>query len=531
VPTPLAKLIKTGLSRAALLSCLFFVYAFGQTNPNFNLSMESPSLSLVAGMTATMTMQISAVPGYKQPVYLLASVLPPGVSVDIPSPIVGGQAVTMNLSATAAAVVQTVSVTIYAASSGETHAASFSLSVLPHRVGVEPPKVSPKPKPAPEPTAPSRWVGTWGASAAVPSNESGAYYLTNVTVRQIAHLSIGTARGLRIKLSNALGKFAVTFGVVHVAQWAGNAETLTSAIVPATDRIVTFGGSRAVVLPPGADVVSDRIVLPLLAGGDLAVSFYIPRTSNVPATMHMHGGQTAYFSLGDSAASTVVPNAITDTVRPYLTGIEVETQSATAVVALGDSITDGMLASLNRNARWPDDLARRLEEAFAGEVGVVNSGIGGNCLLTTCLGPSALERFERDVLAVSGVKYLIVLEGGTDIGNAPNLTAEQMIEAYRSLIALAHAHGIVVYGATITPFGGSNYSTAEHEQLRQHLNAFIRAGGAFDAVIDFDKVLANPANPTAILPQFDGDHIHPNDAGYQAMAEAVDLALFNPAAR
>ena len=224
MPTLLVKLIRPRVSRAALLSCLLFVYASAQTNPNFSLSMESPSLSLVAGMTATMTMRVSAVSGYKQPVYLLASVLPPGVSVDIPSPIVGGQAVTMNLSATAAAVVQTVTVTIYAASSGETHAASFSLSVLPHRAGVEPPveppKVLPKPKPAPETTAPSRWVGSWGASAAVPSNESGAYYLTNVTVRQIAHLSIGTARGLRIRLSNALGKFAVSFGVVHVAQWA-----------------------------------------------------------------------------------------------------------------------------------------------------------------------------------------------------------------------------------------------------------------------------------------------------------------------
>jgi len=507
--------------RPALISSLFLIHAFGQMSPNFSLSMSSPSVFVAAGGNATVKSVVSVASGYGQPIYLMPSALPAGVSVIIPSPVAGGQTVTMKLNASTAVKEGTFQVTVYASSCGETHSESFSVTVLP-------------PQP-PSPVLPQKdttaliqgvpfWVASWGASAVTPSNDSGAYYLTNVTVRQIAHLSIGTASGLRIRLSNALGKEAVSFGAVHVAQWAGDSAHVTSAILPATDRIVTFGGSRTVAIAPGADVFGDPVSLALPPGANLAVSFYIPKTSNVPATMHTLGGQTAYFALGDS--TVVIPNAVTDSVRPYLTGVDVDAPGASAVVALGDSITDGMLSSPNLNLRWPDDLARRLQAA-GNVVGVVNEGVAGNCVVVNCLGPSALARFTRDVLTVSGVKYLIVLEGVNDVGNAPTLTASQLGAAYRTMVALAHARGILVFGATITPFGGSNYATTAHEQLRQQINAFIRTGGAFDGVIDFDKAIANPASPAHILPQYDGDHIHPNDAGYQAMANAIDLALLN----
>jgi lysophospholipase L1-like esterase len=539
---------------------LFCVNVAGQTNPNFTLAMENPTLSLGVGGSATVTMQVKAVAAYNQPVYLIPSSLPAGVSLEIPTPVVGSQAVTIKIRASSSAQLQSFSVTIYGASSGETHSSSFSIAILEARA-LPPPEappviLAPVNLPASDVTLPSlpvaampqtpttvapvsaarhavgsHWVGSWGASAVTPTNESGAYYLTNVTVRQIVRLSVGSPTGLRIKLSNALGKEPVTLGSVHVAQWAGDSAHLTSAIVPITDQIVKFGGSGTIMIPAGAEVFSDPVSFPSPAGVDLAVSFYIPKSSNVPATVHTFGNQTTYFALGDSAASTVLSNAFTDTVRPYLTGVDVDADGASALVALGDSLTDGMLSSLNQNARWTDDLARRLHDAYGDEVGVVNKGIAGNCVVMECMGPSGIERFNRDVLGVSNVRYLVVLEGLNDIGNAPNLTVDQLTDAYRSMIVLAHAQGISVYGATIPPFGGSNYYSPAHEKFRQQLNTFIRSGGAFDGVIDFDKAIANPANRAYLLPQYVGDKIRPNDAGYKAMADAFDLALLNPAIR
>jgi lysophospholipase L1-like esterase len=482
--------------RIALISTFLLAPVSAQSNANFNLLIASPSLNVIAGSSQTLTMQVSVVAGYTQPVYLIPSSLPAGLSISLPSPVVGSQSVTLTVTASPSIKAQTVPVTIYSASSGETHSATFSIAVA-----------------LPEPE--KHWVASWGASAVVPSNASGAYYLTNVTVRQIAHLSLGAASSLRIRLSNALGKAAVSFASIHVAQWAGNPSNPTSAILPATDRIVTFFGSATITVAAGADIFSDPVSLPLPAGSDLAVSFYIPKTSNIPATMHTFGNQKAYFALGDSTASPVIPNAVTDTVRPYLTGVEVEASDASAVVALGDSLTDGML--------WPDSLSHRLDN----RLGIVNEGIAGNCLVVDCMGPNAMARFERDVLTISGVRYLIVLEGESDIGNAPELTAAQLIDAYRTMIGLAHAKGILVFGGTLPPFGGSHAGSPAHEQLRQQVNEFIRTGGAFDAVIDFDKALANPENPAVLLAAFDRDHIHPNDAGYQAMTNAIDLTLLS----
>jgi lysophospholipase L1-like esterase len=509
-------------TRTFLLSLLASV-VFGQTKGNFTLSMENPSVSVAAGTGAKTTVQVNVMAGFSQPVYLMPGALPEGVSLILSSPVVGSQSVPMEVRVSPTTKVQTYSVAVYAAGGGENHSLNFSVAVLPEGTVVEPP---PAPLPlqtaivdVPEETREigSSWVGTWGASAVTPSNESGAYYLTNVTVRQIAHLSIGTKTGLRIRLSNALSRDPVSFGAVHVAQWAGDSKNVTSAIVPATDQVVTFGGVSVVTIPGGAEVFSDPILLPLPAGADLAVSFYIPRNSNVPATMHTFGDQKTYFCLGDSTASAVLANATTDTVRPYLTGVDVDAPGTSAVVALGDSLTDGML-------RWPDDLANRLQ----GRAGVVNEGIAGNCVMMSCLGPSLPERFKRDVLAVSGVKYLIILAGANDIGNAPGLTAAQLTEAYTSMVALAHAAKIRVYGATIPPFGGSSYFTPAHEKLRQQVNVFIRGGGVFDGLIDFDKVLAEPANPAYLATAFNGDKIRPNHAGYQAMADTIDLALLKP---
>jgi len=503
------------VSRLILTLTIFLTSAFGQSNSNFTLSFETPAFSVVAGETATTTLKILTAPGFTQPIYLIPSSLPDGVTIAIPSPLVGSQAAELKVSAALSVKSQTFSVAIYGSGAGQNDSVNFSITVLP-------PGSANVPHSPPVATVESRtaahWVGSWGASAVTPSNDSGAYYLTNVTVRQIAHLSIGTASALRLRLSNSLGRQQVSFGAVHIAQWAGK-----SAIVPETDHVVTFCGSDIVTIPAGEEVWSDPIAFPQPAQADLAVSLYIPKTSNVPATMHTFGNQTAYFSLGDATGHATLPSAVTDTVRPYLTGIEVDAPDAAAVVTLGDSLTDGMLSSLDQNRRWPDDLARRIGD----KLGVVNAGIAGNCVLIDCVGPNALARFKRDVLQVAGVKYLILLAGVTDIGNAPGLTAAQLIAAYRTMVSLAHAANIIVSGATIPPFGGSQFATAAHEKLRQELNRFIRTGGAFDGVIDFDKAMADPANPAILLAEFDGDHIRPNDAGYQAMANAVDLALFN----
>ena len=531
-------LFASSLRAVSLL--LFGVSAWAQTNGNFNLSVDPASVSVAAGTSATLPIQVSAKPGYGQPIYLMPGGLPEGITLSIPSPVVGGQTVKIEVKASVGVKLQTYSVTVYAAGAGENHSATFSISVLPEGQVVAPPPAPPEPQPvaiaavpeppvAAEPDEPlgSHWVASWGASAVTPSNDSGAYYLTNVTVRQIAHLSIGTKTGLRIKLSNALGKDPVSFGSVHVAQWAGDSSNLTSAVLPESDRVVTFEGSASVVIPGGEEVFSDPIALPLPAGADVAVSLYIPRTSNVPATMHPFGNQTAYFSLGDFTGSRTMPNAATDTVRPYLTGIDVDAPGANAIVALGDSLTDGMLSSRDQNLRWTDDLARRLQTASANRVGIVNAGIAGNCVLMNCMGPTTAERFKRDVLSITGVKSVIVLAGANDIGNAPGLTAEQLTEAYKSMVALAHAQNILIYGATIPPFGGSKYFTPVHEKLRQEVNAFVRSANAFDGVIDFDKALAEPENPAYLRSDLNGDKIRPNDAGYQAMADSINLGVFN----
>jgi lysophospholipase L1-like esterase len=505
--------------RSALF-CLLVLKAVAQTTQNFTLAMESASISVAAGAEAALKMQVAAVAGNSQPIYLMPGGLPAGVSVVVPSPVVGGQTVKIQVRVATGTKEQVQTLAIYGAAGGQNRSTSFFLTVVRELpAAIEPMSQAVSASHQPESSG-SHWVASWGASAVTPSNESGAYYLTSVTVRQVAHLSIGTLTGLRIRLSNALGRDPVLFGSVHAAQWAGNSKTSTSAIVPTTDYVVTFAGSGTVKIPGGEDVVSDPIALPLPAGADLAVSLYIPKSSNVPATMHTLGGQTAYFALGDSTASTRLSNAATDTVRPYLTGVDVDAPGASAVVVLGDSLTDGMLSALDQNLRWPDDLARRLPG-----IGVVNEGIAGNCVVMNCMGRSVPDRFKRDVLDIAGVKYLVLQAGANDIGNSPSLTVTQLAQAFQSIVQRAHAQNVVVYGTTIPPFGGSNYFTLAHERLRQEVNTLIRDSGIFDGAIDFDKTLADPQNPSYLRPTYNGDKLRPNDAGYQAMADAINVTL------
>jgi lysophospholipase L1-like esterase len=338
-----------------------------------------------------------------------------------------------------------------------------------------------------------------------------------------------------VRLSNAEGTTALHVGSAHLAVHGKG-----PSIVSGSDRRLTFGGSPDVVIPPGALAVSDPVPLSVPASSDLSVSLYLP--DSVVATTEHSLGQTTYISSsGDFSGADTLDSPKTTDSWYFLAGIEVEGSSnAHAIVALGDSITDGMKSTMDANHRWPDFLAERLNATRrASPRAVVNEGISGNCVLRELVGASALVRLDRDVLAQPGVKYLIVLEGTNDIGatvTAPEqaATVDQIIAGYRQIILRAHARGLKVFGGTLPPFEGMSFpgfsSTPAADAKREAVNMWIRTSGAYDAVIDFDRATRDPAHPSRLLPAFDsGDHGHPNDAGYKAMADAIDLSLFNDA--
>lgn len=384
---------------------------------------------------------------------------------------------------------------------------------------------------------PQIWIASWAAAQQIPEAQNALpLNLHDVTVRQIFHLSAG-GPALRVHMSNAFGTEKVHFTSVHIARPLGAG---SSEVGPASDKPLRFAGAIDVTVPPGADFVSDPIDYPVTALSDVAVSFHLD-DALAHETGHPGSRATSYFVGGNAvaAAALVDPGKVAHWYQ--ISEIDVQgTPGAGSVVALGDSITDGHGATTNGNDRWTDVLASRLQQSAATRtIGVVNEGIGGNHLLTDGLGPNALARFDRDVLAPSGVHWLIVFEGVNDLGGLTRAgevpptehaaLVHRVIAAYQQIIMRAHVHGIRVIGATITPYAGSDYYHPGplNEADRQTVNDWIRAAGHFDAWIDFDAVVRDPHQSDHLLPAYDsGDHLHPSPAGYRAMGEAIPLSLF-----
>jgi lysophospholipase L1-like esterase len=386
--------------------------------------------------------------------------------------------------------------------------------------------------------APQVWVASWGASQQIPEpqNALAPEDLHDATMRQIFHLSVGGS-ALRVHLSNAFGTEALHFTSVHIARPVSPA---SSTIDSTSDRALTFSGNSDANVPPGAELVSDALDYPVSALFDLAVTFHLD-SSPARQTGHPGSRATSYFVHGDFLAAPNLLDAKHTDHWYQISEIDVLSPAeAASIVVLGDSITDGHGATTNGNDRWTDVLAQRLQASpTARSIGVSNQGIGGNHLLTDGLGPNALARFDRDVLAPAGVRWVIVFEGVNDLGGLArtvemspqehNARVKQVIAAYEQMVVRAHGHGLRVYGATITPYVGSDYyhPSPSSEADRQAVNTWIRAAGHFDAVIDFDKVVLDPQHPDHLLPADDcGDHLHPSPAGYRAMGEAVPLTLF-----
>jgi lysophospholipase L1-like esterase len=372
------------------------------------------------------------------------------------------------------------------------------------------------------------WVATWGASpvAPLPANTTNPGF-TNQTVRLVVHTSLGGDEA-RVRLSNAFGTESLVIGAAHIALRGMNA-----GIVSGTDRALTFSGSGSVTIPPGALVVSDSVKLGVPALSDLAVSLFLPGPTG-QATWHAAALATNYVSQpGDFTGAVDMPVDHTVASWFYLTDVEVNSSKDTfAVVTFGDSITDGTRSTPDTNHRWPNLLAERLAQHHA-KSSVVDQGIAGNRVLHDLVGPNALARFDRDVLAQAGVGYVIVLLGINDIGRSTTgqppqpVNAEEIIGGYRQMITRAHQQGLKIVGCTLTPFEGAAYFTPEGETKRETVNNFIRTGGAYDGVIDFDSAVRDPGHPSRFLPMYDsGDHLHPNDAGYKAMADVIDISLF-----
>ena len=385
------------------------------------------------------------------------------------------------------------------------------------------------------------WVASWGASQQIPEPQNAlvADDLTDATVRQIFHLSVG-GPALRVHISNAFGTEPLRVTSVHIAR---PVPPSSPAIDPASDRPITFAGSEEAAIPPGAELVSDPVNYAVAPLSDLAVSFHL-QTPPARETGHPGSRATSYYVHGNLVSAATLPDAKHCDHWYQVSEIDVQAApGAAAVIALGDSITDGHGATTNGNDRWTDVLAARLQASPATRnIGVSNQGIGGNHLLTDGLGPNALARLDRDVLAPAGVQWLIVFEGVNDLGGLARngevaaadhaALVQRVLAAYQQIITRAHAHGLRVFGATITPYVGSAYYHPGplSEADRQAVNKWIRVSGHFDAVIDFDGVVRDPQHPDQLLPAYDcGDHLHPSPAGYKAMGDAIPLALFDHA--
>ncbi|HEU5138970.1 MAG TPA: SGNH/GDSL hydrolase family protein [Bacillales bacterium] len=378
----------------------------------------------------------------------------------------------------------------------------------------------------------SQWIGSWTASPQAPYSGGISHKgFTNKTVRMIVHPHMD-GKALRIRFSNTFGTKPLTFGEVHVATSAKEA-----TIVSGSDHQVTFGGDSSITIPVGAEVLSDPVPLDVNSGQDLTISVYVPGNSG-PTTWHSLSNQTSYVSSSGNHTEEAKASSFKTKVNAWfwIDGVDVKAKRSVkgAVVTLGDSITDGYNSTLNANHRWPDFLAKRFNEGPLGQqMAVLNEGISGNEILdnSATAGVSALARLDRDVFSQTGVTDVILLEGINDIGHYPHTyDADKIISGMKQIIAQAHAHGLKIYGGTLTPFkgAGGGYYTPRGEQTRLTVNHWIRTSGAFDGVIEFDKAIRDPEHPHQMLPKYDsGDHLHPNDAGYKAMAEAINLSMLS----
>jgi lysophospholipase L1-like esterase len=386
----------------------------------------------------------------------------------------------------------------------------------------------PAAQPAATPGGQRGQAGPVGPAVAAPPTA-----FNDQTIRMIVHTSLGGRRA-RVTLSNAYGNASLKIGTVHVAL-----RSKESAIVPASDRTLMFNGKPAVTIPQGAQMISDPVDLEIPQLGDVAVSVYIPEESG-QLTTHATGLHTTYIAKGNVAANPALNDATTTRSYYWISAIDVMAPAdAGAIVAFGDSITDGATSTNDADRSWPSAFAARiLTTAGTPKMAVLNQGISGNRLLADGAGVNALARFDRDVLGMSGVKWVMILEGINDIGqttsargNAPPpnpVTADELIGSIKQMIERAHAHGIKLAGCTLTPYEGAGYYSEKGEEVRQAVNRWIRTGGAFDAVVGFEKATQDPANPKTFTPAFNnGDHLHPNDAGYKAMADAIDLKIFS----
>jgi len=392
------------------------------------------------------------------------------------------------------------------------------------------------------------WVGTWAtavvprpqpAPGTAPGRGGAVLNFKNQTLRQIVHVSLGGGR-VRVVLSNAFGTAPLPVGAAAVAL-----RQKDSAVTAGSGRPLTFSGSASTTIAAGAVAVSDPVALTVPALADLVVDVFLPgdtASSPSPLTTHASALQTNYLSApGNHAGAADFPVAGTTQAWFFLSTVEVSAPAPVgAVVTFGDSITDGTLSTPDTNNRWPDHLARRLLTAAGGAkpqpMGVLNEGIAGNRILTDVIGPNALSRFDRDVLALNGVTHVILLEGINDLGLAADdqlPTAADIVAGHRQLVARAHAHGIKVLAGTVLPFEGTNlgaiapnYYSAEKDTRRQAMNDAIRTGGFYDGIVDFEAAVRDQAQPKQLLARFKGaDNLHLNDAGYKAMADAVNLAL------
>jgi lysophospholipase L1-like esterase len=378
---------------------------------------------------------------------------------------------------------------------------------------------------------PPIWVGTWVASPFDGDPWHTIPTLVNSTLREVVHTSIA-GKSLRVRFTNEFGTEPLRIDAATIATSAGG-----SSIDAASSHDLKFGGSPLIVIPPGAEVLTDPVAMATSASADLAISIYLPLQQVSDVSVHSSAQQDNFIQLGNHVRDAYFAAPVITPSWFFLKGVDVEPANphAAAIVAFGDSITDGAMSTENANHRWPDYLSTRLQSNPAtAHLAVLDEGIGGNCVLIHCVAQNALARFDRDVLSQAGVKYVIVLEGINDIGrmHEPNLpdyklTAEDLEQGFAQMVARAHEHGIKVFGATITPYKGAGYYTENGEQIRQAVNHWILTSGVFDGTIDLDKATGDPTNPLTFAPRYDsGDHLHPKDAGYATMADTVDTTLF-----